>query len=381
MIKRTKKPKPRQRRGAAWHWTQTDGWYYTPRGTKRRVALRDENGHIIRGLENRQAARLALARERLRRGGTCETTEDPAPSSEPCVLVARVCSDYLVHCERVAAAGKLHPEHAKGVVRVLNEFSRYCGALPVAELKRGQVTEWVDSVPSWRSPVTRRNVLTTIISAFRYAESENGLRNPIKGLKKPGSRPRLHAITPEDERTLYAAVDREFRNFLFAAIHTGLRPFCELAKLQAENIEESPRGMLWRLRSSKTKKLRKIPVRPEVAKLVRQLLKSAPQGSGLPLFRNPQGKPWKKPTGVHRFLKAKRTLGWDRDPARGKYSCYSCRHTFAYRMLAGHWNSGAGCSIVVLAELMGNSPSVAHSHYGREWAQHFQEPLWRAIGH
>ena len=335
MVRSTQKTIRRQRRGVAWHWKQTDSWYFTPRGTKRRVALRDENGRIIRGLENKQAARLALARERLRSGAACEAAEDADSAPEPGVLVARVCSDYIVHCERAAATSTLHPEHVQAVARVLNEFSRYCGALPVAELKRGQVTEWVVSMPRWKSSVTRRNVLTTVISAFRHAESEHGIRNPLKGLKKPGQQPRLHAVSPADEQTLYAAVDREFRDFLFAAFHTGLRPFCELAKLRAENVEESPRGMLWRLRSSKTKKVRKVPVRPEVAKLVRRLLKTAPLGSGRPLFRNPQGNPWKKPTGVGRFLAAKRKLGWDRDDVRKAYSCYSCRHTFAYRMLAG----------------------------------------------
>jgi hypothetical protein len=36
--------------------------------------------------------------------------------------------------------------------------------------------------------------------------------------------------------------------------------------------------MMWRVYSSKTKKTRKIPVRPEVASLVTQLLKDAPLG-------------------------------------------------------------------------------------------------------
>ena len=81
-----------------------------------------------------------------------------------------------------------------------------------------------------------------------------------------------------------------------------------------------------------------------------------------------------------RFLKIKRNLEWARDPVRSHYSCYTCRHTFAHRMLAGYWNDGAGCSIEVLAELMGDTPKVAFDHYGREWGQHFQAPLWAAIG-
>jgi len=125
--------------------------------------------------------------------------------------------------------------------------------------------------------------------------------------------------------------------------------------------------MLWRVYSSKTKKTRKIPVRKEVAELTRKMLETAPHGSGKPLFRNPQDNAWKKVTGVHRFLGIKRKLGWDRDANRKRYSTYICRHTFAHRMLSGYWNGGAGCSIEILAELMGDTPKVAFDHYGREW--------------
>ncbi|HEY7617584.1 MAG TPA: hypothetical protein VH744_12330, partial [Terriglobales bacterium] len=89
---------------------------------------------------------------------------------------------------------------------------------------------------------------------------------------------------------------------------------------------------------------------------------------------------WLKVTGVVRFLNLKRKLGWDQDPVKKKYSCYTCRHTFAHRMLSGYWNGGVGCSIETLAELIGDTPKVAFDHYGREWGQHYQEPLWAAIG-
>lgn len=369
----------RRRRGSAWHWKQTDAWYYTPPGSKRRVALRDQRGRTIRGLNNKEAARLALARVRLQQG-LKPNVEPETVVSSPTLVVAQVCSEYVTHCERAAAAGRMHPEHARSVRRVLNEFCRYCGAVPADQLKRPDVAQWVQSVPGWRSPVTRRNVITTIISAFRHAETEHGVRNPLKGLKKPPHRPRLHSLSPEDEKRIYAEVDRPFRDFLFAALHTGLRPFCELAKLRAEHVEVTPRGMLWRIHSSKTKKVRKIPVRPEVARLVRRLLKSAPAGSGRPLFRNPQDGVWKKPTAVTRFLNLKRQLGWDVDEVRKHYSCYSCRHTFAHRMLSGYWNGGVGCSIEVLAELLGDTPKTAFDHYGREWGRHYQDPLWAAIG-
>lgn len=84
-------------------------------------------------------------------------------------------------------------------------------------------------------------------------------------------------------------------------------------------------------------------------------------------------------TGVARFMAIRRALKWNDDPVRKRYSTYVCRHTFAHRMLSGYWNGGAGCSIEILAELMGDTPKVAFDHYGREWGQHYQEPLWAAI--
>ena len=85
-------------------------------------------------------------------------------------------------------------------------------------------------------------------------------------------------------------------------------------------------------------------------------------------------------TGVVRFIAIKEKLGWDQGPVKTRYSCYTCRHTFAHRMLSGYWTNGVGCSIETLAELIGDTPKVAFDHYGKEWGQHYQDPLWSAIG-
>ncbi|MFO1045413.1 MAG: hypothetical protein U0941_26845 [Planctomycetaceae bacterium] len=71
--------------------------------------------------------------------------------------------------------------------------------------------------------------------------------------------------------------------------------------------------MMWRVYASKTKKTRKIPIRPEIAELTRQLMKTAPKGSTQPIFRNTKGKLWKRMTGVVRFIGLKKKLGWDQD--------------------------------------------------------------------
>ncbi len=368
-------PKRRRKRGAAWHWKQTDTWYYTAPGTKRRVALRDDRGRRIRGAQNRHEADLALAR--IKAAGNWRTDVDENVNAE--WIVGRVCSDYVEFTRARLRQEMVNVEYGQGIIRHLNELAAYCGRMPVRELRPGHIQRWIESHESWRSSATQRNVIASVQAAFNHARETHGIANPLKALKKPSAQPRLSSFTADDEQRLYEVTDKPFGDFLFAAIHTGLRPFCELAKLCPADIVETERGMMWRVDSSKAKKRRTIPVRAEVAERVGQLMQTcaSPQDA---IFRNPQGNPWKKVTGVARFRKIRIALGWDRDPRSSRYTTYTCRHTFAHRMLAGYWNQGQGCSIETLAELMGDTPKVAFDHYGKEWGQQFQDPLWAAIG-
>jgi len=371
--------RPRKQRrnshGSAWHWKQTDCWYYTLPGTKKRMPLFDEAGNRIRGVGSEAIAEHALARAKL--SGEMQSI---GPTAEQDWLVARVCSEYLQYCERSFAARSMSRSHRDGAVSFLNDLCGYCGALPVKELKKSHIQMWIESHAGWRSLATHRSVIAIVQAAFNRAAELFDVPNPIKSLNRPASQPRLQSFSPEEEQTLYEATEERFREFLFAAIHTGLRPYCELATITAEHVEVSDRGMMWRVYSSKTKKTRKIPVHKEVAELVKRLLKSAPKGSGKPLFRNTQDQPWKRMTGVVRFLSIKKKLGWDLDPVKSKFSSYTCRHTFVHRMLSGYWNKGVGCSIETLAELIGDTPKVAYDHYGKEWSKSYAEPLWAAIG-
>ena len=117
----------------------------------------------------------------------------------------------------------------------------------------------MESHTTWRSPATQRSVIAIVLATFNRVEEMHGVANPLKGLKKPRSQPRLQSFSAEEEKAIYRATEECFRDFLFAAIHTGLRPFCELARITADDVEQTDRGMMWRVYSSKTKKTRKIP--------------------------------------------------------------------------------------------------------------------------
>ncbi len=209
----------RRPRGSAWHWRQTDGWYFTPPDTKKRVPLVDDGGKPIRGKDNRQAAELALARVKV--AGQWRPTAEPAAKDD--WLVAKVCSGYIQYCRRGAVNGSVSQGYRDEVVRYLNKLVEYCGSLPVGQLTKGHVQHWVESHPTWQSPVTRRNAVTIVLAAFNHALDMSDVPHRLKGLKKPPSRPRLHSFSTEEEAAVYAATGECFHNFLFAAIHTGLR--------------------------------------------------------------------------------------------------------------------------------------------------------------
>jgi len=106
----------RQSHGSAWHWKQTNSWYYTLPGTKKRVPLFDEDGQRIRGAENKKAAQLAMARIKIGSGWKPEAP----PISADDWIVAKVCSEYLQHCERGVANHTLSEKHRCGVAWALN---------------------------------------------------------------------------------------------------------------------------------------------------------------------------------------------------------------------------------------------------------------------
>jgi hypothetical protein len=158
---RRRKQKRRQAHGSAWHWKQTDCWYYTLPGTKKRMPLFDEDGKRICGVESKKAAQLALARLQLA-GDWQAAAERPAAPEE--WLVAKVCSEYLQYCKRGEASGSISKGHHENSRWILNELCKYCGALAVAELKKGHIKTWIESHPKWKSPATHRSVISVTLA-------------------------------------------------------------------------------------------------------------------------------------------------------------------------------------------------------------------------
>jgi len=377
----------RQANGCAWHRKFDDGWYATVDG--KRTRLRDETGQPIRGKDHREQADLAVARLKL---------QIPATTQTGSVLVADIVDAYLESL-KVSAT----PQYADLASRTMNDFCSYCGALAATDLKKKHVRDWVADHPTWKSDNTKRDYMAMVVAAFNYAVKEDEVldSNPISGLKKPAAFARTTYFREEEIQEVLDYCNRKpkkkavslspFGQFFTMLLQTGARPFSELAKVTADHIQETDKGMVIRMKAGtdehgnyrhkaakKTGKDRTIYLFEEAEAVIRTLMLEFPRGSGVPLFRTPRGKSWKRCNGVQSFCTLKRRLGWDQDPEKKNLSLYTCRHTFAKRVLSGYW-TGEPASIETLAGLMGNTPKVCWDHYAR-WCDDYNEPLWAAVG-
>ncbi len=202
----------RQQHGSAWHWKQTDCWYYTEPGTRKRVPLFDEQGERVRGKENKEAARLAFARVKL------VDELSPQPTTSSCEwTVAKVCEIYLADLHQSATL-----EWAKLVEKWLNDLCGYCGALKVEEFQKKHLRAWIQKHTSWNHN-TQRNVIASVKAAFNFCCKFDDLEsNPVAGYQKPTATPRVTAFTPEDETAILEAAD-EAHGFFIKACLLGRR--------------------------------------------------------------------------------------------------------------------------------------------------------------
>ena len=139
-------------------------------------------------------------------------------------------------------------------------------------------------------------------------------------------------------------------------------------------VEIDSEEWVFKPEESKTSKLRKIRITDaEIIKIVREQIERYPHG---PIFRNSAGGRWTRQLLTEKFRHAKQRAMKQGMQFDADCCMYSCRHTYAKRILSGYW-SGKPTNIETLAILMGNSPQVCRDHY-LQWCEHFAEPVWES---
>jgi len=271
-------------------------------------------------------------------------------------LVGRICQDYLDYAKAnnrpstFAKRGEYLFDFCHGLPAKFWDYGRgrpvatptaadYLhdgyGNRTVGQLIPMDVQRWLDKHPTWAKG-TRRIALQGLKRAINYAVAM-GLRvkNPIRGFKVGTGGKRVTFFTPEMEAELYNNSFKALATAIRVCIRTGARYACEFAKLTARHVEETPKGMLWRFspEESKNHKPRTIYVAPEIAEIVRPLMKRYPTG---PLFRNRWGNPWTTDAMRRAFLRLEDRLVEKKIILDEDACLYTCRHTFAKRTLGGY---------------------------------------------
>lgn len=362
--------------------------------TKTRRALLDEHGSKLRDkriplkvLDHHYRRQLEEEKRLLQERGhhQDETT------------VAVICETYLKHCKIHDAPATykmrqgylwdfctgLPPSTIKGELskkdrnrlRIHDGF----GKIRLCDLRPYDITRWLDEHEEWNG--ARRNAVQAVKRAINYC-LEQGLlsRSPIEGYKVKRPNGRITYFTPEQEEAIYIGLSRNpaYAQLIRVCIRTGARPISEYGSLEACHVEDHGNRMEWSWHDGTKVKGKKRVIKisePWIIDLVRQQMKRYPSGT---LFRNRLGKPWIKQSVKHNFRRLRLRLAKE-DILLDEDACtYTCRHTFAKRILHGYW-SGKPTNIETLAQLMGISRQVCWDYYAR-WCDAYQEPLWEALG-
>lgn len=354
------------------------GWYVTE-GTSS-IPLRDVKGNHIKSRDQEEEAKEAYHRYSLDRKPKVST-----------LTVREGCEHYLAHAEANGAtqtfnlrAGYLY-DLCKGFPAKFREsdtkptskdriHSGY-GDKPLMELSKLDVERWIRAHPGWKAP---RTALQAVRRMANYCD-ENGLieSSPLRGLKVPKSGKRVAYIAPEVEEAIYQHARPALALAARVCILTGARPDIEFGSLEPRHVEETPQGQRWVFPPEESKgrqKGRTIYAPPEIAEIVRKRIKR--QSKRGKVFRNESGEAWNLRGMQTAFRRLKKRLLREGVEVEDPFVPYTCRHTYAKRMLGGYW--GKPVTLEVLAGLMGNTPKICWEHYAA-WSEQYTEPFWQAI--
>ena len=231
-----------------WYRESKGTWYVTVNGKK--VSLR------VKGRENEREAMKAW--HYLFANGTPgpKAEAPPMPKPEPKaevnaepeaqgVTVGEVLTAFLADAESRAKAKTL-----RAYRYFLLPFADAHGE-GSADALTPTLAEAYSRKPAWK-PQTRHGFLSTLVTAFRWAERAGMLsRNPLKGVRKPpkASRGMETLLTPEEYARLADAATPAFRLFLKVLYASGARPG-EVAAISADTFD--PESGLVRLAEHKT---------------------------------------------------------------------------------------------------------------------------------
>lgn len=286
-------------------------------------------------------------------------------TTDPSIRVLALVNHFLNDIEGTVSTSRFN-QYANYLAR----FARKFGPRACCTLRRNEILKWIDSVPTW-GPYGRKDAIDSITRLFNWAINEQQLKlsNPLKGAKKPRTKPRDRTITDEEHRALIQASleskinGKEFALYLIAS-RCGARPQ-DIRSVRACDVHHG--GSVWKLEEHKTAHItgpKTVYLTPCLATLTRILVAKYKKGH---LFRQYNGQPWRNDIASKRFRRLRDKLKMDKN-----LTLYCYRHAFATQALL------RGVPIADVAALLGHTDLRMVSRIYGHLDQHTDHLLKRA---
>lgn len=285
--------------------------------------------------------------------------QQPAPKSQPPAdgrTLSGAVAEYLAHCERRCAAGKIQPGTLETYRRALGCLVDDLGSRQLVDLSAEDFELWADARTTW-SPSTRHLYLGAVQAMLRHHRVSLPIKRPHKE-----SRGDSCFLTDEQFAAVMADVSRwPGRNGDLGALlrvlrETGARPQ-EVARLTAADVDWA--NCCARLKKHKTKgktgRDRVIHFPAAAMGVLRELRERHPTGL---LFRTRHGGAYTRPVIVRRMTAVSERVGF-------RVIAYGLgRHSWATKALA------AGIPEAIVAEALGQRGTgmltFHYSHLGTQ---------------
>ena len=264
----------------------------------------------------------------------------PKPTPKPDGLSVAGLFDKFLDWSQKNQAAATYEWYRTRIQSFINHLE-HPAMLPAVDLRPYHVQEWVDAHSDWGSTF-RHGAIASVQRAYNWAVELGYLnQSPVRAIKKPPSKRREQAVTPEQWRQVYDRYPKgdPFLDLLEFCWETGCRPY-EARMMEPAHVHLDRLCVLFPPEEAKGKKRwRIIRLTKCAAEILKRRLEGRNDGK---VFVNADGRPWTAYAINCRFCRLQKHTGI-------KHFAYSWRHGFATRkLIAGHDH-------LTVAELLGHA--------------------------
>ncbi len=247
-----------------------------------------------------------------------------------------------------AVAQRRRPATYRDRRQFLKTFVEQRGKSLAATITPAEVERWVFAIDKPPSQAARRRAVNAL---FSFAVKRGYLKeNPVATVERIASHPAdaIRIFTPKDAKELLTRARRmepRLLPYLSIGLFAGLRPDNELRNLDWANVRLDTKLITVTRSTSKTSRVRHVPIQPNLAAWLRAVPKTERTGRIYyyrRALRRVLGREQRKDA------ESMKRLPWAQDIMRHSYASY---------------RQASIKNINQLVEEMGNTPHVARAHY------------------